>query len=115
MRFADIVQIEISEYLGVEITIHDKLPDVIMYFTEKEWLFFIEAVTSVGPISVKRKQELEQMTINCRVGRVFVTAFPNSRVFRRFVDQLAWETEVWKADNTDYMIHFNGDMFIGPR
>ena len=106
---------EVLEQLGVVITNHDKLPDIILYFTEKEWLFFIEAVTSVGPISVKRKQEIEQMTMNCNAGRVFVTAFPDNRIFKRFVDQLAWETEVWIADNPDHMIHFDGDMFIGPR
>jgi hypothetical protein len=106
---------EVLEYLGVEITDHDKLPDIILYFSEKEWLFFIEAVTSVGPISFKRKQEIEQMTVNCKAGRVYVTAFPDNRVFKRFVDQLAWETEGWIADNPDHMIHFNGDMFIGPR
>ena len=106
---------EVLEQLGVEITDHDKLPDVILYFIEKEWLFFIEAVTSVGPVSAKRKQEIEHMTNNCKAGIVFVTAFPDNRTFKRFVDQLAWETEVWIADNPDHMIHFNGDMFIGPR
>ncbi|WP_286338729.1 BsuBI/PstI family type II restriction endonuclease [Bacteroides caecimuris] len=28
---------------------------------------------------------------------------------------IAWETEVWIAENPDHMIHFNGDRFIGPR
>ena len=106
---------EVLENLGVEITDHDKLPDVILYFAEKDWLFFIEAVTSVGPISVKRQQEIKQITINCKAGRVYVTAFPDSKVFKRFIEQLPWETEVWIADNPDHMIHFNGDMFIGPR
>ena len=27
---------------------------------------------------------------------------------------IAWETEVWIADNPDHMIHFNGDRFLGP-
>ena len=106
---------EVLEQLGVEITDHGKLPDIVLYFAEKEWLFFIEAVTSVGPISAKRKLEIEPMTINCKAGRVYVTAFPDNRTFKRFVDQLAWETEVWIADNPDHMIHFNGGMFIGPR
>ena len=106
---------EILEQLGVVITDHDKLHDIVLYFAEKEWLFFIEAVTSVGPISAMRKQEFEQMTNDCKAGRVYVTAFPDNRIFKRFVDQLAWETEVWIADNPDHMIHFNGDMFIGPR
>ena len=28
--------------------------------------------------------------------------------------EIAWETEVWIADNPDHMVHFNGDKFIGP-
>ncbi|MFS2517149.1 MULTISPECIES: BsuBI/PstI family type II restriction endonuclease [Parabacteroides] len=28
---------------------------------------------------------------------------------------IAWETEVWIAENPGHMIHFNGDRFIGPR
>jgi hypothetical protein len=28
--------------------------------------------------------------------------------------QIAWETEVWLAENPNHMIHFNGDRFLGP-
>jgi hypothetical protein len=28
---------------------------------------------------------------------------------------IAWETEVWLADNPDHLIHFNGDRFLGPK
>lgn len=28
---------------------------------------------------------------------------------------LAWETEVWIADEPDHMIHLNGNRFMGPR
>lgn len=27
---------------------------------------------------------------------------------------VAWETEVWIADNPDHLVHFNGDKFLGP-
>ncbi|MHB8998334.1 MAG: BsuBI/PstI family type II restriction endonuclease [Thermoanaerobaculia bacterium] len=27
---------------------------------------------------------------------------------------MAWETEVWIAENPDHMIHFNGEKFLGP-
>ena len=106
---------ETLEHIGVDITDHDKLPDVILYSAEKGWLYFIEAVTSVGPISVKRVYEIEEMLIGCTVGKVYVTAFPNKKAYKKFIDQLAWETEVWMADNPDHMIHLNGDRFIGPR
>ncbi|MDR1915880.1 MAG: hypothetical protein LBQ58_04825 [Synergistaceae bacterium] len=106
---------EVLEDIGVDITGHDKLPDVILYSSEKEWLFFVEAVTSVGPMSVKRMREIEAMSIHCKEGKVYVTAFPDRRVYKKFIDQLAWETEVWIADNPDHMIHLNGNRFIGPR
>ena len=27
---------------------------------------------------------------------------------------IAWETEVWIAENPDHMIHFDGKKFLGP-
>jgi hypothetical protein len=105
---------EVLEHIGVDITDHDKLPDVILYSIEKEWLFFIEAVTSVGPMSVKRMQEIEAMTAGCKEGKIYITAFSDRKTYKKFIDQLAWETEVWIADNPDHMIHLNGDRFIGP-
>ena len=39
--------------LGVPITEHDKLPDVVLYAEERNWLFLIEAVTSHGPVTPK--------------------------------------------------------------
>jgi hypothetical protein len=106
---------EVLEHIGVDVTNHDKLPDVILYSSEKEWLFFIEAVTSVGPITVKRMQKIEAMLINCAVGKDYITAFPDRKIYKKFIDQLAWETEVWIADNPEHMIHLNGDKFIWPR
>jgi len=106
---------EVFEKLNVVITDHDKLPDVILYSPANNWLYFIEAVTSVGPISVKRMEEIRAMTTACIAGEIYVTAFPDRKTYKRFVDELAWETEVWIADNPDHMIHLNGDKFLGPR
>jgi len=106
---------EVLEQLGVEITDHDKLPDVVLYTSKNGWLYFVEAVTSVGAISVKRMEEINAMTVECTAGKIFVTVFPDKKTYKRFVDQLAWETEVWIAQDPDHMIHLNGDMFIGPR
>jgi hypothetical protein len=30
------------------------------------------------------------------------------------LSQLAWESEVWIAEDPDHMIHFNGERFLGP-
>jgi len=100
--------------LGVQPMAHDLLPDVIVYDEKREWLFLIEAVASTGPISPKRWLVLENELRNCSVDRVYVTAFPDRSEFRKHASNIAWETEVWIADNPDHMIHFNGEKFLGP-
>ena len=103
------------EVLNLPITEHSKLPDIVISDDKRGWLFLIEVVTSHGPMSAKRVIELEEFTKNCPFGIVYVTAFPNAREFKKHVDEIAWETEVWLSDTPDHMIHFNGDRFIGPR
>ena len=102
-------------HAGVGFTAHDKLPDVILYDNEREWLFFVEAVTSHGPVTPKRLIELTDMARNAEAGLVFVTAFPDFAEFRKHSNAIAWETEVWLADMPDHMIHYDGDRFLGPR
>ena len=101
--------------IGIPITEHNKLPDVILYDKKRNWLFLIEAVTSHGPVSPKRIIELEKMLNNCQVGKVYVSAFPDFKEFKKHTLDIAWETEVWLMDIPDHMIHFNGDRFMGPR
>lgn len=103
------------EALNLPITEHSKLPDIVISDEKRGWLFLVEVVTSHGPVSAKRVIELEEFTKNCPFGIVYVTAFPNAREFKKHVDEIAWETEVWLSDTPDHMIHFNGDRFIGPR
>lgn len=101
--------------LGFAITLHDKMPDVVLYAEENNWLYFIESVTSVGPMDPKRIKEIEEMTKSVKAGRIYVTAFLDFKTFKKFSESLAWETEVWIADMPDHMIHLNGDRFLGPR
>lgn len=107
--------IEKLSELGFEITLHDKMPDVVLYREDKNWLYFIEAVDSVGPMSPERILDINRMTKNVSCGKIFVTAFLDFRKYKRFSEQLAWETEVWIAEMPDHMIHLNGDKFLGPR
>ena len=46
---------------------------------------------------------------------MFVTAFPDAAEFRKHMSAIAWETEVWMADQPDHLVHYNGDRFLGPR
>lgn len=110
-----IKDVEKLSSLGFEITLHDKMPDVVLYREDMNWIYFIESVTSVGPMDPKRIIEIESMTKNVTAGRIYVTAFLDFATFKKFSEQLAWETEVWIADMPDHMIHLNGDKFLGPR
>lgn len=101
--------------LGVPVTKHDKLPDVVLYEEERRWLFLVEAVTSHGPVSPKRHAELESTLRDCTLGRVYVSAFPAFREFKKYAAHIAWETEVWIAEAPDHLLHYNGDRFFGPR
>lgn len=40
--------------LGFEITLHDKMPDVVLYREDKDWIYFIESLTSVDPMDPKQ-------------------------------------------------------------
>ena len=110
----DLVKLEekLTE-IGFEVTLHDKMPDIILYSDEKKWLYFIEAVTSVGPMEPKRVKEIMEMTKNVKIKKIFITAFLDFKTYKKFSEQLAWETEVWIAEIPDHMIHLNGHKFLG--
>lgn len=101
--------------LGFEITLHDKMPDVVLYKEDSKWIYFIEAVTSVGPMDPKRIGEIEAMTKDVTAGKIYITAFLDFATYKKFAQHIAWETEVWIAEMPDHMIHLNGDKFLGPR
>ena len=107
--------VEKLKELGFEITLHDKMPDVVLYRADKNWIYFVESVTSVGPMDPKRILEITEMTKDVTAGKVFVTAFLDFKTYKKFAEELAWETEVWIAEMPEHMIHLNGDRFMGPR
>lgn len=106
--------IELLKSLGVQLDNHGKLPDVVIYDQNKNWLFLIESVTTHGPVDHKRYGELTNLFKDCTAGLVFVSAFPDSKTYAKYSSVIAWETEVWIADAPTHMIHFNGTRFLGP-
>jgi hypothetical protein len=106
------VEEQLLKSLGIPITEHNKLPDVVLYDKQKNHIFLIEAVTAHGPISPKRQIELEETLRNCKANKIYVSVFPDFHEFKRHIDNIAWGTEVWIADNPDHMIHFNGPKFF---
>jgi len=106
---------ETLERIGITINDHTKLPDVVLFDEKKNWLYLVEAVTSHGPVSPKRVVELEKLLKNCSAGKIYVTAFPDFKEFKKWSSEISWETEIWISEMPGHMIHFNGDRFIGPR
>lgn len=101
--------------LKIPIDKHSKLPDILIYNADKNWIYLIEAVTSHGPVSPKRVIELEILLKDCNSARIYVSAFPDFSEFKKHTTNIAWETEVWIAEFPEHLIHFNGDRFFGPR
>lgn len=104
----------LCQKLDIQYETHGKMPDVILYLEDKNWLCLIEAVTSHGPIDSKRYLELQDLFGKKDYELVFITAFPDKKILNKYIKDIAWETEVWLADHPTHMIHFNGDKFIGP-
>ncbi|MDO5750208.1 MAG: BsuBI/PstI family type II restriction endonuclease [Rothia sp. (in: high G+C Gram-positive bacteria)] len=100
--------------LGIHVDKHGKMPDLIVYIPERNWLVLLEAASSHGPVDAKRQDELATLFANSTAGLVYVSCFPDRKEYRKYVDKIAWESEVWCADHPTHMIHYNGERFLGP-
>lgn len=100
--------------LGVIVDTHGKLPDLVVYQPEKNWLFLMEAASTHGPVDAKRHGELQALFAGSTAGLVYVSCFPDRPTMRKFLADLAWETEAWCASDPTHMIHLNGERFLGP-
>lgn len=98
--------------LGFFLPEHDELPDVVAYSASKNLLYLIEAVHSAGPMNETRVRRLKRHLKECRADVVFITAFLTKKDFRKWVTEIAWETEVWIADSPEHLVHFNGYKFL---
>jgi hypothetical protein len=58
--------------------------------------------------------ELKDLFADSAPGLVFVTAFADRPTFGKYLSDIAWETEIWIAEDPTHMIHFDGERFLGP-
>lgn len=101
-------------HLGVRLDEHGKMPDLVVHLPDRNWLVLLEAASSHGPVDAKRRRELEALFADCTAGLVYVSCFPSRAVMRRYLAEIAWETEAWCADAPTHLVHFNGERFLGP-
>lgn len=100
--------------LGVAVDTHGKLPDLVVYQKSTNWLFLMEAASTHGPVDAKRHGELQVLFSGSTAGLVYVSCFPDRATMRKFLADLAWETEAWCASDPTHMIHLDGERFLGP-
>lgn len=91
---------------------HDTLPDIVAYSREKDLLFLIEAYHSSNPMNNERVSSLKQLVANCEASVVYVTAFLTKTEGLKHLKEIAWETEVWFANEPNHMMHLNGHKFL---
>jgi BsuBI/PstI restriction endonuclease domain len=102
------------EALGVSVDEHGQMPDVVIHDVERNWLFLIETVTNHGPINGKHPHKLAERFAGSSASLIYFTAFPTRAVMARYLGEIAWESEVWVANEPTHLIHFNGGRFLGP-
>lgn len=100
--------------LGIALDKHGKFPDLIVYLPDRNWLVLMEAASSHGPVDAKRYGELEALFGESSADLIYVSCFPTRAEMRKYLADIAWETEVWCADAPSHLIHFNGEKFLGP-
>ncbi|WP_341530854.1 BsuBI/PstI family type II restriction endonuclease [Nostoc sp. UHCC 0302] len=110
-KFAHFDEVALTD-LGVTVDSHGKMPDVIIHLITSNWLVLIEAVTSHGPINPKRKKELETLFQGIKVPLVMVTTFLSCKAMVEYLADIAWETDVWVAEDATHLIHFNGEYLL---
>jgi BsuBI/PstI restriction endonuclease domain/BsuBI/PstI restriction endonuclease HTH domain len=99
---------------GLVIDKHGKLPDLVVSLPSRNWIVLIEAANSHGPVDSKRHAELKALFAGSLAGLVYISCFTSRAEMRKYLADIAWETEVWCADNPTHLIHFNGERFLGP-
>ena len=90
------------------------LPDIIAYDTSQKRVIFIEAYHSTGAFTIDRVNAIKALC-TCEAGTevAFITAFDSTAMMLKNYKSVAWDTDMWSADEPTHLVHKNGDKFIG--
>ncbi len=102
------------ERLGIFVNDHGKMPDLIVYMEDRNWMVLLEAVSTHGPVDSKRQAEFKEVFGNCTAGLIFVSCFADQATMKRHLSDIAWGTDAWTADHPTHLVHFDGERFLGP-
>jgi hypothetical protein len=88
------------------------MPDVVLYNQISQWFYLIDVT---GCITAERAAELRDAFSHLSARLSLVSAFRCKEEWIEHVDQIAWETVVWFADEPEHLVVYNGERFLTPR
>lgn len=84
---------------GIELTLDDSMPDVLLWNRNTDWLWVIEAVCSDGEVDLHKIENLKRLAARCgKAGVGFTTAYPDWKTAARrqtLVKNLAVGSFLW--------------------
>jgi type II restriction enzyme len=100
---------ELAKQLGFKYDPSVIQPDLILFVPSIKHLLFVEAVWSGGEINKARQDFFEDLLHDLKVPRIYVSAFPDFKAFKRYTSSIAWGSLVWIKEWPDHLIHYNGE------
>ncbi len=93
-----------------------KIPDIILYDEANNRVLFVEAYNSTGEFNLVRIREIiKALKISPNTEVAFITAFATTKKMLDTYKKIAWDTDIWVAEDETHMTHKNGDKFIGRK
>lgn len=84
---------------GVDLTLHDSMPDVLLWNRKTDWLWVIEAVCSDGEVDLHKMENIQRLAERAgKAGVGFTTAYPDWKTAARrqaTVKNLAMDSFLW--------------------
>ena len=103
--------------LGIDVIDQtSKLPDIILYDGKNKRILFIEAYNSTGEFSFDRVETIKKaLSLDSDTEVAFITAFATTKKMLQKYSSIAWDTDIWVAEDETHMTHKNGDKFLGRK
>lgn len=103
--------------LGVDVFEQtSKIPDIILFDKVNNRLLFVEAYNSTGEFTADRVNRIKKaLNIAADTEVAFVTAFSDTKKMLQVYKKIAWDTDIWVAEDETHMTHKNGDRFMGRK
>lgn len=95
---------------------HQRFRISFLYDKVNKRLLLVEAYNSTGEFTTDRVNRIKKaLNVTADTEVAFVTAFANTKKMLQVYKKIAWDTDIWVAEDETHMTHKNGDRFMGRR